>query len=102
MGAGEILLLLCGSGGCEGETWEPLVGAPKVTRADFSPIEGIARPFSTAQGRSFDLMVEFGALMPDSARTALTGPSNAAPATRDRCRWSGQRAGMSPEIAGRR
>lgn len=68
MGASDILILLWESGGGGGETWEPLAGAPKITREDFSPIEGFAHPvartFFTAEGR-FDLMVEFGAASPD-------------------------------------
>jgi hypothetical protein len=64
MGPRDILILLWEWEGGGGDTYVPLVGAPEITRKDFSPIEGFAHPVArtlfTTQGRFFDLMVEFG------------------------------------------
>ncbi len=77
MGSGDILILLWDTGGGGGDTYVPLVGAPEITREDFSPIEGfghpVARTLFTTQGRFFDLMVEFGGefgTTPDTAQLA--------------------------------
>ena len=77
MSASDILILLWESGGSGGFTWEPLAGAPTITRADFTPLEGFGRPvariFFTTQGRFFDLMVEFGT---DSASSEQLARAN--------------------------
>jgi hypothetical protein len=74
MSVNDLVILLWESGGGGGEAWEPLVDAPNITRADFSPIEGFAHPvariFFTTQGRFFDLMVEFGTASPEQLARA--------------------------------
>ena len=77
MGSRDILILLWETGGGGGDTYVPLVGAPEITREDFSPIEGFGHPVAgtlfTTQGRFFDLLVEFGeefGTTPDTAQLA--------------------------------
>jgi hypothetical protein len=71
MGSSDILVLLWEIGSGRREAYEPLAGAPQITREDFAPIEGFARPVAhtlfSVHDRSFDLFVEFGA-SPDAAQ----------------------------------